>query len=198
MFRGLIFLFLSCILSSSIAFGQDFKEITEEEEMEYYEETFDMIIQHFDELDRDWHGIEPTLNNYNGIHIYCSQESYKEIVWNILSKIHHYDTIIMNKINDPHYFIKEKERRKILKEIEKFEHEFNIPNFLKKLDHECEEREELEKEKKYSRKDFGEKSYDGQKQVVNQEIKNYMRHITHKIDHIDKYLHHLHITEIQE
>ena len=71
------------------------------------------------------------------------------------------------------------------------------PRFLSKLHQECEERHDVEHNKKYSKNDFAERSYDGQKYVVQLEIKKYMKHITEKIDYIDKYLHHLHITEIK-
>ena len=190
MVRILIFLLLSYWPFNSFVLGQGNLETEEEEE------SFEMVIQHFDELDRDWHGIEPTLDNYNGIHIYCSQESYKEIVMNVLERLHHYDTVIVNKVNDPHYLIPDRERKKVLKEIRKFEEEYSIPNFINQLDQECEDRKAIEREKKYTRRDFGEESYDGQKLVVEEEIKKYMSHITDKIDYIDKYLHHLHISEI--
>ena len=87
--------------------------------------------------------------------------------------------------------------KKILRQIEKFEEEFSIPKFLNKLKQECHERHETEHDKKYTKNDFADNSYDGQRLIVEQEINKYMKHITAKIDHIDKYLHHLHISEIK-
>jgi hypothetical protein len=75
--------------------------------------------------------------------------------------VHHYDTVLMNKIIDPHYFIKEKEKRRLLKEIKKFENEYSIPNFLNKLDLECQERKYIEADRKHSKNDIGARSYDG-------------------------------------
>lgn len=179
-----ISLFSLSLLSTQIVFAQE-------------EESFDEVVQHFDELDRDWHGIEPTLDDYNGLHTYCSKQTYKDLVQSILVKLHHYDTIIINKMNDASYVIDNKERSKILKSIRKFEEEYSIPKFLKKLDAECHERHDVEHDKKYTKNDFADNSYDGQKLVVQLEIKKYMKHITKKIDYIDKYLHHLHISEIK-
>lgn len=161
------------------------------------EESFEDIVNHFDELDKDWHSMEPTLDDYEGLQTYCSQKTYKDRVQSILVKLHHYDTVIVNKMNDAAYVIDNKERSKILKSIRKFEEEYSIPKFLKKLKQECRERHDVEHDKKYSKNDFADNSYDGQKQIVQLEIKKYMKHITKKIDHIDKYLHHLHISEIK-
>ena len=79
MVRFFILFVLTYSLSSTLVLGQVNEETEVDKEAEA-EESFEMIIQHFDDLNRDWHGIKPTLDNYNGIHIYCSQESYKEIV----------------------------------------------------------------------------------------------------------------------
>ena len=161
------------------------------------EESFDDIVEHFDELDKDWHSMEPTLDDYEGLHTYCSQKTYKDRVQTILAQLHHYDTVIVNKMNDASYVIDNKERSKILKSIEKFEEQYSIPKFLEKLNQECQERHDVEHDKKYSKNDLADNSYDGQKLIVQLEIKKYMKHITKKIDHIDKYLHHLHISEIK-
>lgn len=161
------------------------------------EESFDSIVEHFDELDKDWHSIEPTLDNYDGIQAYCTSMAYKDRVHGILEKLHHYDTVIINKMNDPSYVIDNKERSRVLKQIRKFEEDYSIPKFLVKLKQECHERHETEHDKKYTKNDFADNSYDGQRLIVELEIKKYMKHITSKIDHIDKYLHHLHISEIQ-
>ena len=185
MVRVFIILFLVSFCSIRPAISQD------------DEENFKSIVEHFDELDKDWHGMEPTLDNYEGIKTYCTDNDYKERVHVMLEKLHHYDTLIINKMNDASYEIDNRERKKILRQIEKFEEEFSIPKFLEKLKQECHERHETEHDKKYTKNDFADNSYDGQRLIVEQEISKYMKHITAKIDHIDKYLHHLHITEIK-
>ncbi len=161
------------------------------------EEDFESIVKHFDELDAEWHTLDGVLDDYDGIKNYCKDQSVKDKVTTILEKLHHYDTLIIQKMNDPSYVIDNKERNKILKQIRKFEEEYSIPNFLKKLKQECHERHVTEHDKKYTKNDFADNSYDGQRYIVEQEIKKYMKHITDKIDHIDKYLHHIHITEIK-
>lgn len=183
---------LSLLLALTLILAIDLRAQVEGED-----EDFDSIVQHFDELDEEWHGIEPTLDNYEGIHTYCSQRDYKAKVLGILGKLHHYDTVIVNKMNDPLYTVDPKERNKILKQIRKFEEDYSIPKFIKKLDQECHERHDVEHDKKYSKNDFADRSYDGQKLIIELEIKKYMKHITNKIDWIDKYLHHLHISEIK-
>ena len=50
---------------------------------------------------------------------------------------------------------------------------------------------ELERHKKDYKKDNGDESYDSKVYVVELELKKYVKHLTHRIDRLNKHVHHL-------
>ena len=160
------------------------------------EESPKDLIQHFEELSQKWHELEPGLEDYEGFKRYCVNKEYKNTIDEVFYKIHHYDSIILSKVNNPAYEMDRKERNKILKEIRKFESKYSTQEFLKTLKRECHERHEIEHDKKLTRNDFADNSYSGQIIILESELFKYSRQITRKIDHINKYLHHLQLHEI--
>ncbi len=160
------------------------------------QETPEELLQHFEELYNKWHELEPGLGNYEGFKKYCTHREYKAVVHEVMRKLHHYDSIILSKANDLSYEMDHKERKKILKEITKFETKYSTKKFIKVLKTECHERHEIEHSKKDSKGDFADASYDGQKIILETELYKYSRHITKRIDHIHTYLNHLELHEI--
>ena len=144
-------------------------------------------------LDAEWHDIARNLDNYDGFQKYCSHKEYKAQVLTTLRHIHHLDSLIMDRLNDPTYIMDEKERQKTLKEISKFETNYKAQSFIKTLNRECKEHREIEHEKKASKHDFGENSYDGQKYILEVELGKFVKKITVLLDHIDKHVHHLNL-----
>jgi len=153
---------------------------------------------HFEELNALWHELEPGLEDYEGFKRYCSDKEYKYTINDVIRKIHHYDSIVLSKVNDASYEMDQKERKKILKEISKFETKYSTHQFLKTLKRECHERHEIEHDKKDTKNDFADNSYSGQIIILESELFKYSRQITKRIEHINKYLHHLNLHEILE
>lgn len=162
------------------------------------EESPKSLVDHFEELDAKWHELEPGLEDYEGFKRYCSNKEYKNTIDDVIRKIHHYDSVILSKVNDPAYEMDRKERGKILKEISKFETKYSTHQFLKTLKRECHERHEIEHDKKVTRNDFADNSYSGQIIILESELFKYSRQITKRIEHINNYLHHLNLHEILE
>ena len=160
------------------------------------DETPQSLIDHFEELDLLWHEYSPELETYGGFKNYCTNHDYKTSVNDIIIKIHHYDSIILSKVNDPLYEMNKNERNKILKEISKFEIKYSTREFIKTLKRECHERREIEHDQKDTKNDFADNSYGGQMEVLKTELSKYSYQITKKIDHINKYLHHLELHEV--
>jgi len=151
------------------------------------------IAADFDLLDIEWHEIARGLDNYGGFKNYCTSRDYQSKVLNNLNSIHHYDSLIILKINDPAYTMSAHERKATLKEISKFESKYSARNFIKTLKRECKERKEIEKEHKHDSGGFGQDTYDGQKYILEVELGSYVHHITKMVDHIDKHLHHINL-----
>lgn len=160
------------------------------------EENPQKIIEYFEKISKQWHTFNLELENFEGFKKYCGNKTYKSLINEIIRKVHHYDSIILKKINDPAYEMNQKERAKILKEVNMFETKYSMLKFLKTVKRECRERREIEHDKKNTKRDFADNSYDGQKIILESELYKYSRQITKRIDHINKYLHHLELHEI--
>lgn len=174
-------LFTWIILSGSL-YAQDGSELT-------LQDRFQMIAD-------QWHALEPTLDNYSGFRTYCTNKEYRHTVVTVMNTIHHYDTTIIQKVNDPAYAISKKERKSTLKEIEKFETKYSTREFLKTLNRECKEWKEIEHDRKITKNDFADNSYDGQRLILEVELSKYTKHVTKIIDHINDHIHHLNLDDV--
>ncbi|MEQ9425692.1 MAG: hypothetical protein RJQ09_14810 [Cyclobacteriaceae bacterium] len=163
----------------------------------YSQSETDNLEARFDEVAGKWHNVAKELDNYRGLTTYCTTPEYKEEVLNLLAEIHHFDSLIMDKFQEPSYVHKNrKEERKTLQSIEEFEGEYSLPNFVNRLDYECKERHEVEKDRKKTANEIGSESYSGQKLLVELELYKYIHHVDNRLDHIEKHLHNLHIDEV--
>lgn len=151
------------------------------------------IANEFDMLDADWHEIANKIDNYEGFNEYCSNKDYQLKVMETLHQIHHFDSLVLDRLNDPTYVMNEHERKATLKEISKFESKYSARSFVVTLKKECKARREIERDSKHNAVAFGGESYDGQKYVLEVELGNYVHHITKIVDHIDKHVHHLNL-----
>lgn len=174
--RGII-TFLSCIVFQNAVFAQE-------------SDTLDFVLA-YDNVDQTWHGLSETIETYDGFKSYCVDKAYQQKVLDNLQDIHHYDSLIIDKINDTSYTMGEKERTIALKEISKMESVYNIKSFVVTLQKECKERAAIEHDRKATKGDGGEDSYESQKYMLEIELGKYVNHVTKLADHIDRHVHHL-------
>jgi len=157
------------------------------EEKESLEEEFDTVA-------KEWHFLSKVIDNYEGLAEYCSSPELKGQVITSIRKIHHYDSLIMDKINSPGFVHEnDREEKKTLKSIEEFEGEYRIPSFLEHLNDECNARHDTEKDWKKIANEIGAESYSGQVYLIQLELYKYIHHIDKRLDHIEKHLHKIHI-----
>lgn len=154
------------------------------------------IEERFQLIDEQWHGLEPTLDNYSGFRTYCTNSEYRNTVINVMKTIHHYDTTILQKLNDPTYVVDRKERKATLRKIEKFETKYSTKAFLQRLNRECHEWKEIEHDRDATKNDFADNSYDGQKLILEVELSKYAKQVTKIIDHINNHIHHLRLADV--
>lgn len=159
----------------------------------FAQEEEENVVARFDDIVTRWDLLSTELGSYEGLNKYCSQREYQENVITILNDIHHYDSLLYDKLSRKARFDKSHELKKTLTQIEQFEDEFKSPNFIKKLHDECSGRREIEKSSKVSRNDIGENSYDGQVLILEADLRKYIVHITKLVDHIKEHVHHLHV-----
>ena len=159
---------------------------------EEIEEVGARIVEELDVLDEKWHEVEDVIGTYDGLRLYCGDNRYRSAVNRLLEDIHHYDTLL--------YDILEKkasleganlELRITLKEISEIEGKYKPRNFVHKLNEDCREMRDIEKNKKKLLLDIQMDSYDGRALIVDNDIYSYLHHITRLVDLVDKHAHHL-------
>ena len=159
------------------------------------QDSVSSLTDKFDELSYRWDQISETLEEYEGLSYYCQNDDFRNEVVDVLKNIHHYDTLIYNRLVELSYYDTDKEIKKTIKQIEEFESEYDIKAFVHHLSIECKERREVEREKKNTLGNIGAESYSGQALNVQNATQRYMKHVTYLVDHIRKHIHHLHIDD---
>lgn len=146
-----------------------------------------------DDLTYEWDLEADNLNNYEGLSRFCVDKEYRLNVIDLLNDIHHYDSVLYDRLVKAARFNDDREINKTLKEIAKFEEEYSMKKFIHFLHEECIVRSDIEKNAEDLRNDIGSSSYDGQIYIVETELNKYIKHITRRMDHIREHVHHLHI-----
>lgn len=151
------------------------------------------LVTKFDYLVTKWHLMSSELGTYEGLTRYCTDKQYQQEAIKTLEEIHHYDTLLYQKLSQKGRFSDNNEIKKTLAQIEEFEAEFKGPSFMKKLQDECVGRREIEKDYEETKNDIGMNSYDGQITILEADLHKYVAHITKLMDHIKEHVHHLNI-----
>lgn len=146
-----------------------------------------------DDLTFSWDLEADNLNSYDGLSKFCVDVDYRLEVIELLNEIHHYDSVLYDRLVKASRFNHDKEIEKTLKEIAKFEDKYSMKSFIHFLHEECNYRNDIEKNAKEAKNDIGENSYDGQIYIVETELNKYIKHVTKRVDHIREHVHHLHI-----
>ncbi len=156
------------------------------------------VLASLDETTFSWDLLGSELQTYEGLKKYCNDDKYKQEVLQTLEHLHHYDTIIYNVLVKKYRIHKSREIHKTLEEIKLFETEYSPQKFAKFLAAECKEERFIEHHKKETIHEIGAESYDGQIQILENQLFRYVKHVTKIVDHIKDNAHHLHLESISE
>jgi len=171
--------FVVCSLFASIfSFSQDGTET---------------IGKTIDDLTYRWDLESIYLEEYTGFKRFCDSEEYRNEIIKLLHDIHHFDSVLYDRLAAAQRFSKDKEIAKTLKDIAKFEAEYDMKSFLQFLNEECVSLRKIDRMKNDLTDELGQESYDGQKYILITEISKYIHHITKRVDLLRKHVHHLHI-----
>jgi hypothetical protein len=155
------------------------------------EEALGKII---DDLTYTWDLEAKSIEKYEGFSKFCTNKEYREQIVRLLKDIHHYDSVLYDRLKKAAQFgTHNHEVKKTIADIEKFEKEYDMKSFLKFLQQECHARAEIEKHRKELETEVGDESYDGKIYILQNEIVKYVHHITKRVDTIRDHVHHLHI-----
>lgn len=146
-----------------------------------------------DELTYAWDLESDNMDDYDGMLKFCSDREYRLEVIGMLKDIHHYDSVLLERLQKAVRFSKNKEVKKTLKDISKFEEEYSMKVFIDFLYDECQGISELERNRDDLEDEIAQESYDGRRYVLETELAKYIHHITKRVDVIREHVHHLHI-----
>lgn len=146
-----------------------------------------------EELTTSWDNASVALNSYEGLSKFCVSPEYRQEIIDLLNGIHHYDSVLYDRLVKLARHSNNKEVTQTLKDIEKLEQEYDMKSFLHFLHEECVRRSDLEKHAATLKNDIGENSLDGQIYLIETELNKYIKHITKAIDNIRVHTQHLHI-----
>lgn len=145
-------------------------------------------------LTYDWDVMSTELNNYEGLNKFCNDQTYRNDFIVLLQDIHHYDSLLYDRlIKASRMTNHNKDINKAIDDIQKFEKEYDMHSFIHFLHKECKDQREIEKNAEALKGDVGSDSYGGQIYIIESELIKYIKHITKRIDHVRKHVHHLHI-----
>lgn len=154
------------------------------------EDEFDLILE-------DWFERSETLRSYEGVGNYCANKRYRESVNLMLEALHHYDSIVIDRLHDPSFMVTHdsKEQKKTLKDINKLESEYGMKDFIDHMRTACKDRAAIEKDREKLKNGLGAETYDGKILVLETDQHRYLNHIDKLVDRISDHLHVLHIED---
>ena len=164
---------IACMSATSLIFSQD------------------RLDDKIDELTYNWDLEADKLSSYEGLVNLCSDKNYRGEIFQLLKDIHHYDTILYNVLTDLSRRSKDKEIDRTLKDIRKFEEDYDMQNFIYFMREECKAMVNIERDADNTRNEVGFTSYSGQVYTLETELFKYVQHVTNKVDKIREHVHHL-------
>ncbi|MEP1035552.1 hypothetical protein [Ekhidna sp.] len=152
------------------------------------------VEEQYETLTNQWLEVSVELKSYNGLSKFCQSQEFRGYAVNILSDLHHFDSVMINFLHEPttELLIGKKEYQKSLKDINNFEAKYSTKGFLDFLRESCITRNDLEKNKEDLKKDIGMNSFDGQVLVLESGLTKYLKHIDKRILAIEKHMHMIH------
>lgn len=144
-----------------------------------------------DEITYKWDLEADKLSTYAGLEQLCTDEEYRTEIFDLLDEIHHYDTVLYDVLLKLSKTSKDKEVKKTLKDIKKFEDEYDTRDFVHFMNEECKAMRDIERNSEKTANDVGINSYSGQVYLLETELYKYVTHVTNRVDKIRTHVHHL-------
>ncbi|MEO9868854.1 hypothetical protein [Ekhidna sp.] len=149
------------------------------------------LDEKIDKITYDWDLEADKLSTYEGLQFLCTDTDYRSKILTLLDDIHHYDTVLYGVLLKISKTSDDKEVKKTLKDIKKFEDEYNTQSFVHFMNEECQVQREIERNSEETANDVGINSYSGQVYLLETELYKYVKHVTARVDKIRIHVHHL-------
>jgi hypothetical protein len=149
--------------------------------------------QKINQLTFDWDLKSEELNSYEGLGEFCQNLDYRTEFVQLLNDIHHYDSVLYQRLLRASRTHHSRDIQKAIKDIEEFEKGYSMKKFIHFLHQECIDQKDIEKHAKELKTEIGSESYSGQIYILEIELNKYIKHITTRVDHIRKHVDHFHV-----
>lgn len=149
------------------------------------------LDEKIDEITYDWDLEADKLSTYSGLQELCTEEAYRVRILKLLDQIHHYDTVLYGILVKLSRTSDDREIKKTLKDIKKFEDEYDTQSFVHFMNEECKAMRDIERHADETTNDVGINSYSGQVYILETELYKYVKHVTARVDKIRLHVHHL-------
>ena len=149
------------------------------------------LDEKIDELTYAWDLEADKLSSYQGLQNLCADEKYRLEIFDLLKEIHHYDTVLYGVLVKLSQHSKDREIKRTLNDIKKFEKEYDMQKFIHYMREECITMLEIEKNAEDTRNEVGYSSYSSQVYLLETELIKYVKHVTKRVDKIRQHVHHL-------
>ncbi len=159
----------------------------------FAQEEKERLDDKIDELTYKWDLEADKLASYGGLYYLCSDKAYRSEIFTLLSDIHHYDTILYDILIDLSGRNDDKEIQRTLRDIEKFENQYDTENFIEFMREECKAMFAIEKNSDDTRNEVGITSYSGQVYLLENELFKFVKQATNRVDKIREHIHHLNV-----
>ena len=157
----------------------------------FAQEDGERLDEKIDKVTYSWDLEADKLATYEGLLSVCGDKDYEAKVVNLLNEIHHLDSILYGVLVKLSKTSTDKEIKKTLKDIKKFEEEYGTKKFIHFMSQECQAASEIEKNAEDTRNEVGATSYSGQVYILETELFKYVKHVTQRVDKIRIHVHHL-------
>ena len=149
------------------------------------------LDEKIDELTYRWDLEADKLSSYEGLVDLCTDDIYRQDIFQLLRDIHHYDTVLYDVLTDLSRRSSDREISKTLKDIKKFEEEYDTESFIRFMSEECKAMIDIEKHADDTKNEVGYTSYSSQVYILETELFQYVKHVTNRVDKIRQHVHHL-------
>jgi len=148
------------------------------------------VRDQFDEVTMDWLSTSSTLSTYAGITSYCRNPEFRASVDQLLVTIHHYDSLLLDKLEEDNIVIAvhKREQKKAQHDIQELEEAYSMRAFHRIMKDACAFRYEIEKNKELL-DGVGFDSYDGKVLVLEADVSRYLKKIDKLMVRLDENIH---------
>lgn len=145
------------------------------------------------ELSDNWHRKMMTLSKYQNLKAFCSDDQYRQLVFELLDDIHRYHDILEIELQTTQYNHSKRTIQRILKHMDKLDEKFKPADFTLFFREQCMLQSQIEKNANHYKAGFGTHSYGGKVYTQEVEMYRYLKRLTRRISSIESHVSHFYM-----